>query len=136
MDAAKRFFKQALGVAERVPERVTTDGHDAYPRAIRETLGKEVVHRNNRYLNNRIEQDHRGIKQRYYPMRGFGNFDAASRFCRAFDEQRQYFRVRTTMRERVPPLSEQRREYCARWTALMDDVMSPINWSSRNVRIR
>jgi len=22
-------------------------------------------------MNNRIEQDHRGIKQRYYPMRGF-----------------------------------------------------------------
>jgi hypothetical protein len=64
---------------------VTTDGHDSYPRAIRQTLGSQVIHRCNRYLNNRIEQDHRGIKQRYYPMRGFGNVESAARFCRAFD---------------------------------------------------
>jgi len=36
MNAAKRFFKGALEVADQAPERVTTDGHDAYPRAIRE----------------------------------------------------------------------------------------------------
>jgi putative transposase len=124
MAAAKRFFTSALEVAELAPERVTTDGHDAYPRAIRETLGKDVTHRCNPYLNNRIEQDHRGIKQRYYPMRGFGNVDAAARFCRAFDEQRQYFRVRSTMRQRVPPLAEQRRAYCARWKALMAQLMA------------
>jgi len=52
---------------------VTTDGHDSYPRAVRETLGPDVYHRTSRYMNNRIEQDHRGIKQRYYPMRGFGS---------------------------------------------------------------
>jgi transposase-like protein len=81
MEAAKRFFRQAVDVAGQVPERVTTAGHDGYPRAIRETLDEEVTHRCNPYLNNRIEQDHRGIKQRYYPMRGFGNTDAAARFC-------------------------------------------------------
>ncbi|GHO64110.1 hypothetical protein KSC_030020 [Ktedonobacter sp. SOSP1-52] len=31
MDAAKRFFKQALETVGHVPERVTTDGHDSYP---------------------------------------------------------------------------------------------------------
>ncbi|GHP00305.1 hypothetical protein KSF_103520 [Reticulibacter mediterranei] len=67
------------------PDRVTTDGHDSYPRAIREMIGNNVVHRTNAYLNNRIEQDHRGIKQRYYPLRGFGSFASASHFCRAFD---------------------------------------------------
>ena len=123
MDAAKRFFMAAVEVAEQAPERVTTDGHDSYSRAIRETLGEAVTHRCTPYLNNRIEQDQRGIKQRYYPLRGFGNFDAATRFCRAFDEQRQYFRLRTTMRQRVPPLAEQRREFHARWTALMDELM-------------
>jgi transposase-like protein len=56
-------------VIGHAPERVTTDGHDSYPRAIRETLGAEVLHRTNTYLNNRLEQDHRGIKQRSYPMR-------------------------------------------------------------------
>lgn len=124
MDGAKQFFTQAVEVVGHAPERVTTDGHDSYPRAIRETLGEEVVHRSNPYLNNRLEQDHRGIKQRYYPMRGFGTVDAASRFCRAFDEQRHYFRTRTAMCERVPPLAEQRREFCARWTALMGALLA------------
>src|SRR5436305_14338567 len=86
MEAAKRFFKQATDVVGHRPERVTTDGHDAYPRAIHETLGSDVLHRTNCYLNNRLEQDHRGIKQRSYPMRGFGSLASASRFCRAFDE--------------------------------------------------
>ncbi len=124
MDAAKRFFKSALDIAEQAPERVTTDGHDSDPRAIRETLGDNVLHRCNQYLNNRIEQDHRGVKQRYYPMCGFRTFVAASRFCRAFDEQRQCFRLRTSMRQRLPPLSEQRQEHCARWKALMGGVMA------------
>jgi transposase-like protein len=88
-------------VVGHAPERVTTDGHDAYPRAIRQTLGSDVIHRCNPYLNNRVEQDHRGIKQRYYPMRGFGSVASASRFCRAFDEVRQFFRVRTTMKQKV-----------------------------------
>ncbi|MBA3946788.1 MAG: IS6 family transposase [Herpetosiphonaceae bacterium] len=124
MDAAKRFFRRALDVAEQTPERVTTNGHDSYPRAIRETLGGEVTHRCNKYLNNRIEQDHRGIKQRYYPTRGFESVESASRFCRAFDEQRHFFRVRRRMGERVPPLAEQRQAFCARWTALMNGLMS------------
>ncbi len=124
MDSAKRFFKAALEVAEQAPERVTTDGHDSYPRAIRETLGEHVRHRCNAYLNNRIEADHRGVKQRYYPMRGFGTFDAAARFCRAFDEQRHYFRMRLGMCQPPPPLSEQRREYCARWQTLMGELMA------------
>lgn len=85
MGAAQRFFAQALDLAGRTPERVTTDGHDAYPRAIRETLGPGVRHRTSRYKNNRIEQDHRGVKQRDYPLRGFGSFVSAARFCTAFE---------------------------------------------------
>ena len=72
--AAQRFFREARAVVGHAPDRVTTDGQEAYPRAIRRTLGRKVVPRRNRYLNNRLEQDHRGIKQRYYPMRGFGSF--------------------------------------------------------------
>jgi putative transposase len=118
MAAAQRFFTQALAAAGHAPEQVTTDGHDAYPRAIRETLGPTAAHRCSRYKNNRIEQDHRGIKQRYYPMRGFGNFDAAARFCSAFEEQRQYFRPRTTQYERIS-LAEQRRQFQERWAAVL-----------------
>ncbi len=92
MKAARAFFRQALDVAVEAPDRVTTDGHDSYPRAIKTELGDDVLHRTNRYLNNLIEQDHRGIKQRYYPMLGFKAFESAERFCPAFDELRNYYR--------------------------------------------
>ena len=91
MEAAKRFFKQAVEVCGHVPDQVTTDGHTSYPRAIRETMGSDVQHRTSKYLNNRLEQDHRGIKQRYYPMRGFGAIEAAARFCCAAGRMTQLF---------------------------------------------
>jgi putative transposase len=107
LEAAKRFFKQAVAVVGHAPEWATTDGHGSYPRAIRETLGCDVTHPCNPYLNNRLEQDHRGIKLWYYPLRGFGSVAWASRFCRAFEEVRQFFRVRTTMKQSVS-LAKQR----------------------------
>jgi hypothetical protein len=64
-----------------------------------------------------MEQDHRGVKQRYYPMRGFGNFDAAARFCSAYDEQRDYFRARSKPQERVS-LADQRQLFRQRFAAL------------------
>ncbi len=118
LKAARRFFREARAVVGHAPDRVTTDGHDAYPRAIRGTLGRKVVHRRSRYLNNRLEQDHRGVKQRYYPMRGFGNFVAAARFCTAQDELRDYFRSRRTLGEAIS-LADQRRLFRDRWVALL-----------------
>ena len=115
--AAKAFFKQAIQTVGHKPERVTTDGHDAYPRAIRRAVGRKVVHRTSQYLNNRLEQDHRAVKQRYYPMRGFGAFTSAARFCSAFDELRQYFRSRTTSQMPLP-LPEQRHLFRQRFNAL------------------
>ena len=93
MEAAKRFFRGAKKVTGVTPDRVTTDKHPSYPRAISTTLGKRVTHRSNQYLNNYTEQSHRPIKQRYYPMRGFGNFEFASQFCRGFEETRNCFRI-------------------------------------------
>ncbi len=81
MAAANAFFRSAKAVAGITPERVTTDGHDSYPRAIRCELGKGAQHRTGRYLNNRLEQDHPGIKGRYRPMRGFKCPRLADRFC-------------------------------------------------------
>jgi putative transposase len=63
--ATTAFFKQAVETVGHKPERVTTDGNDANPRAIRRVLGRKVLHRTNQYLNNRLEQDHRAVKQRY-----------------------------------------------------------------------
>src|SRR6266700_5718190 len=62
MEAAQRFFRQTLETVSHAPERIITDGHDSYPRAIRETLGHDVLHQTNHYLNNLVEQDHRGIR--------------------------------------------------------------------------
>ncbi len=117
MTAAQRFFAQALDLAGRAPEQGTTDGHDAYPRAIRETLGPTVEHRTSCYK----EQDHRSVKQRYYPMRGFGSFASVARFCTAFEEQRQYFRAATRSGERVS-LAERRQRFQGRWAAVLAEM--------------
>jgi len=108
LKAARRFFRRARAVVGHAPDRVMTDGHHAYPRAIRGTLGR-----------NRLEQDHRGIKQRYYPMRGFGSFEAAARFWTAHDELHDYFRCRPRLGASVS-LAEKRRLFHDRWTALLE----------------
>ena len=69
------------------------------------------------YCDHTIEQDHHGIKGRYRPMRGFGSFVSAARFCSAHDEVRDYFRPRTRMNE-VVPLGVQREQFRARSAAL------------------
>ena len=101
MAAAMAFFRSAKTVTGVTPDRVTTDGHDSYPRAIRTKLGKGVKHRTSRYLNNRLEQDHRGIKGRYQPMRGFEYPRSADRFCRGYDELRNLLRPRSRPHQHV-----------------------------------
>ncbi len=54
-------------------------------------------------------------------MRGFGNVMAAGRFCRAHEEQRQYFRARREPHERVP-LATQRRRFQDRWAAVLTEL--------------
>jgi transposase-like protein len=63
--AAEACFRSAWTVTGVTPDRITTDGHDAYPRAIRNVFGDQVRYRANRSLNHHLEQDHRSIKQRY-----------------------------------------------------------------------
>ena len=53
-------------------------------------------------LNNRLEQDHRGIKGRYRPMRGFKCPRSAARFCRGHDELRNFFRPCSRHNQHVP----------------------------------
>ena len=107
MTAAKAFFRSAKAVTGITPDRVTTDGHDSYPRAIRTELGKRVLHRTSAYLYNRLEQDHRGIKGRYRSMRGFKCPRSAARFCRAFDEVCNFLRPRSRPYQHV--CADQRR---------------------------
>ncbi len=56
-------------------------------------------------------------------MRGFGSFASAARFCPAFAEQRQYFRARTRLGERIS-LADQRHQFRARWATLLSEVLA------------
>ena len=76
--AAKRFFKKAIG-NHGAPEKITLDGYSATHQAVAElkledSLAGDVAVRTSKFLNNLIEQDHRRVKQRYYPMLGFKQF--------------------------------------------------------------
>ncbi len=117
MEAAKAFFARAHEVAEQPPERVATDGHTSYPRAIAEELREGVEHEVISCRENPIEQSHRGIKQRYYSTLGFGAFESARRFCQAYDEVRNFMRVQRYMTE-VVSLSERRERFTERVSEL------------------
>ncbi|MBD1870387.1 IS6 family transposase [Cyanobacteria bacterium FACHB-471] len=117
MAAAKAFFAQAHEVVEQSPQRVVTDELSSYPRTIDEELGTDVEHEVRGCLGNPIEQSHRGIKQRYYPMLGFGAIESAKRFCQAFDEVKQFLRPRAKMTELVS-FSKQRERFIERVSEL------------------
>ncbi len=79
--AAKRFFITAIQNND-APEKITLDGYEASHRAVSELKAEGVLAfgvevRTSKYLNNLIEQDHRRVKQRYYPMLGFKRFKNA-----------------------------------------------------------
>ena len=117
MAAAKAFLRSARSVTQVEPEQVTTDGHTSYPRAIAEELGTDVDHRTSQYKNNVLEQDHRGIKGRY--LRGFKAFGSADRFCRSFDEIRNFLRPTCYINQSVS-LARRRVIHVQRVAALRD----------------
>ena len=80
--AAKRFFIKAIG-SDEAPAKITLDGYQATHQAVAQlkaeaVLASTVEVRTSKYLNNLIEQDHRRVKQRYYPMLGFKSFSNAA----------------------------------------------------------
>lgn len=93
LSAARAFFPSARTVTGALPDRLTTDGHDGCPAAIRSELGEVVRHRTNVNFNNRLQQDHHGIKDRYRPVRGFKSIASAGRSCRTFDGVRGFLRT-------------------------------------------
>ncbi len=79
--ATIRFFKQAIS-RHPCPLTVTIDKSGANRKAIDSfnagfTRYKLITVRQNKYLNNRIEQDHRGIKRRIKGMLGFKSLRCA-----------------------------------------------------------
>ncbi|WP_275382321.1 IS6 family transposase, partial [Xenorhabdus bovienii] len=76
--AALRFFKKAMRQHGQ-PDVVTLDKSGANKAALDEInkekpKNKPINIRQNKYLNNLIEQDHRNVKRRTRPMLGFKNF--------------------------------------------------------------
>ena len=77
--AALRFLKKAIR-RNGLPETITIDGSDANEAAIKrynEEHGTHIAIRQVKYLNNIVEQDHRGVKRITRPMLGFKSFEAA-----------------------------------------------------------
>src|SRR5207249_5018750 len=73
------FLKKAIR-RHGVPEKITIDGSDANEAAIKsynEEHGTTIIIRQVKYLNNIVEQDHRGVKRVTRPMLGFKSFTAA-----------------------------------------------------------
>ena len=89
--AAARFFRKVLGAKHtQTPRVITVDKNAAYPVAVEElkqdkTLKAETELRQNKYLNNMIEQDHRNVKRIVKPMRGFQSFNTARRTLRGIE---------------------------------------------------
>ena len=78
-EAALRFLKKAIR-RHGVPETITIDGSDANEAAIKRYNTEHrttIVIRQVKYLNNIVEQDHRGVKRITRPMLGFKSFSAA-----------------------------------------------------------
>lgn len=86
--AALKFFRKAIG-SSGLPEKVTVDKSGSNKAALDTLNGLLVIAawlgciflpieiRQNKYLNNRVEQDHRGIKRITNPMMGFKAFHSA-----------------------------------------------------------
>jgi len=78
-EAALRVLTQAIH-RHGVPDKITIDGSEANEAAIKrynEEHGTAIIIRQVKYLNNMVEQDHRGVKRVTRPMLGFKSFDAA-----------------------------------------------------------
>ena len=78
-EAALRFLKKAIR-RNGLPETITIDGSDANEAAIKsynEAHSTAIIIRQVKYLNNIVEQDHRGVKRVTRPMLGFKSFEAA-----------------------------------------------------------
>jgi putative transposase len=87
--AARNFFEKAIG-SSGLPETITIDksgankaGLDAInlQLALITLLGcalRQIQIRQIKYLNNIVEQDHRGIKRIVNPMMGFKSFNSAA----------------------------------------------------------
>ncbi len=79
MAAARRFLECAINLHD-LPEKITIDKSGANIAAIESVKADacvDILMRQNTYLNNIVEQDHRAIKRITRPMLGFKSFSSA-----------------------------------------------------------
>jgi transposase-like protein len=80
--AAKAFFRRGI-LHNGTPKKITLDGYQTLHRAVEDLQQEKVIPqytliRSWPYLNNIVEQDHRGVKSRTGPMLGFKRFGHAA----------------------------------------------------------
>ena len=89
--AAKRFFRKTLNARNSTtPRVVNADKHAAYPPAFAELQEDKVLPpstelRQNKSLNNVIEQDHRFLQRVIKPGLGFKSFNTARRTIKGYE---------------------------------------------------
>ena len=96
--AAEAFFQQAENTTGVTPKQITTDKERALYPAIDNVFGNCTKHRDNKYMNNCVESDHRVTKSRLSIMKGFKNIFSGVNFCTIFEEVRQFFRMKNKTR--------------------------------------
>jgi len=95
---AEAFFEQAAKTSGIYPEQITTDKEHAFYLVIESVFGDHTDHRDCKFMNNLLEQNHRGIKSRYNVMKGFKDMLCALIFCTTFEDIRQFFRMKNKTR--------------------------------------
>ena len=96
--AAKRFFKKVLkSKHNRQPRVINLDKNAAYPPAIEELKSEKVLEnksevRQVKYLNNLVEQDHRGVKRITNAGLGFQSFHTAWRTIKGIEMMRMIYK--------------------------------------------
>jgi transposase-like protein len=83
--AAQRFFRKVFRAESNpIPRVINVDKNAAYPAAVKAlkregVLPRRVRLRQCKYLNHRIEQDHRFVKKRTWLAKGYKSFSSAQR---------------------------------------------------------
>ena len=89
--AAKRFFRKALKATHaQSPRVINVDKNERLPPAIDELKAAKILTqfvelRQNKYLNNLVEQDHRFIKKLVNKSLGFQTFYTARRTLKSYE---------------------------------------------------
>ena len=89
--AAERFLRKTLNASHtQSPRVINVDKNAAYPAAVDDLKADEQLLettelRQSKYLNNRVEQDHRFIKRLTKPGMGFSSFNSARRTLRGME---------------------------------------------------